>query len=231
MACLGKFPYFAYQKVTKKRSLKSLEEGELGQGPRPNAPLWVYRSVPKSIREMRSRKKSGDVLVGYYLKRVVTQHRSPNHETVLYVKDKSGFKRFMDRYGITVGFVDWDRVAQDWGGVEFGHPFLQGWRAYEVAIWSSLVIKNMEVCEGGTKKPIFITYTLSYCPYSQDVLEKLEKLKIPHLNYVVKEEDKEKLKKDHDWPTFPHVFIIGADGERYFLGGSAEFDEFLKQLI
>jgi glutaredoxin len=230
MACLGNFPYFAYQDLANHQNASPVAE-TLGQGGRPDAPMWLHRSVPKGIKEGKRDKKKGTVLVGYYLKHVVTSYRSHSQEAVLFVKDKAAFKEFMKKYGITVGFVDWDRVAADWGGVEFGSPFLPGWSNYEVAIWSPEVIKRVELCEEGKPQPIFVVYTLSYCPYCHELLDKLDKMQIPHLNYTVAESEKERLKTEHGWPTFPHVFIIGADGQRYFLGGNDEFDEFLKALI
>lgn len=66
---------------------------------------------------------------------------------------------------------------------------------------------------------MFYLYTLPYCIYSQNAIQLLKKLKLPHRNIVVSKKDKAKYKRTHQMETFPQIFFESRQGQIMKIGG------------
>lgn len=65
---------------------------------------------------------------------------------------------------------------------------------------------------------MFIIYTLKGCPYCNLVLTLMKENKFSYKNIIVKDKEKNNIKKKHKYDTFPQVFYKYKDTTK-FLGG------------
>lgn len=232
--CISQYPYFAFK--SENEAFNPKIPSKLGTGVRPaDGIIWLTRSTPKNRNEWTNKPiPENSVLIGYHLKRLVEYGQNDaSPDTVLFIKNRDEFNMFQKMYGIKGSTnIDWDKVKEQWGGLEMRAAYLPSWEPYRVAIWNVDALEDVEVCPQsvGNDNPIFITYGLSYCPYSLDVVNTLEQLNIPHKNHFIKEHEKDYYKDLHKWPTFPQVFLVGKDGNLHLVGGSNDFHALLRSI-
>lgn len=239
MFCLSRFPYFSFEDSAKEsksisQNKKAYLKDTLGVGSKPigDSVKWVIRSTPKNRGETTNKPLDPTKnLYGYHLKNVSEDMNQPLIDAVLFISTKKMYDAFKKKYG-----NNWDEIKTKWGGVEMKAEYAKGWEPYRAAVWNPMAFEEVEKCneyEAEKKKPapVFVVYTLPTCPYSIDLIKTLETIGIPHINHVVKESEKEMYREQHNWPTFPHVFLVGKDGGLHFLGGCDDFHAFLRGLV
>ena len=256
--CISGFPYFRF--IRPDDSIIKIGDApagaaasSLGHGTFPaNSPdssaalLKIHRATPKNSLDINTRVNAKNyrdsLLIGYYLNHVTTEldgPEGPGVSKLLYIDSPAAFKRFKERYGVGAANsagIDWDRVATEWGGVEMKGRYAKGWQPYEAVIWHQAALQGTKICpikgKGANEnaEPVFIIYSLAGCPYCKDVIASLDELEIPYTDYNVKEHEKAAIKEQHGKQTFPHVFLVGKDGQLYLIGGSEDFHTLLKEI-
>ena len=83
------------------------------------------------------------------------------------------------------------------------------------------MVKNNDL-----KKITLDVYVIEGCPYCGALLERLNSKNIIFNKTIVNPDEKEKYKKMHKHPTFPHVFI-NFNKKRIKIGGYEDFDKLM----